>query len=198
MLYQGIARLLPFSVPRVIQFTATSPGAGTSHIAAQFALLVAQRARGPVLLLDAGHRPAARVASRMDLLTAPARPADRSIESAICRLAGMPNLFFARPPASPEFTAYFDEPWAEVLAEARRMFSLVVIDSPSLATHPEAAALARHADGYVLIAKSQRTRGKAFDTARQTIDRLAGAEKLLGVVLNKHKVRFGSRSRRAR
>lgn len=71
---------------------------------------------------------------------------------------------------------------AELLAEARRDYDWVVIDSPPLLPVTDAAVLSRAADGVALVVDVRRT---PLRTARKAVDHLrdVGAP-LLGVVLN--------------
>jgi Mrp family chromosome partitioning ATPase len=67
------------------------------------------------------------------------------------------------------------------LADLRERYDLVVIDTPSLADGHEAAVLAGHADGVLLVSRSDRTRKQALADAAHAVRRARG--KVLGVVL---------------
>jgi capsular exopolysaccharide synthesis family protein len=69
---------------------------------------------------------------------------------------------------------------AEVLDSARRMFDLILIDMPAIATH-NARPMAAHMDGIVMITRAGVTPQDVITNAMDHI----GREKILGVVLNR-------------
>jgi len=68
----------------------------------------------------------------------------------------------------------------EVLESVRRMFDLILIDMPAIATH-NARPMAAHMDGIVMIARAGVTPQDVITNAMDHI----GREKVLGVVLNR-------------
>ena len=67
-----------------------------------------------------------------------------------------------------------------LLAQARREYDWVILDTAPLAVLPDANLLADHVDGAVLVVSAGRTDFELVDTAVKVI----GRERLLGVVLN--------------
>ncbi len=67
-----------------------------------------------------------------------------------------------------------------LLAQARREYDWVILDTAPLAVLPDANLLADHVDGAVLVVSAGRTEFDLVDTAIKVI----GRERLLGVVLN--------------
>jgi len=67
-----------------------------------------------------------------------------------------------------------------LLAQARREYDWVILDTAPLAVLPDANLLADHVDGAVLVVSAGRTEFDLVDTAVKVI----GRERLLGVVLN--------------
>lgn len=162
----------------VVQFIAAEPGAGTSTIAAGYARVAASERGRPVLLVDCaggenrGQRPS----------LAESFGNQRLASQAMQAVEGVPNLVLAR--FSAELHPLLDIGGAQIgplLAALKREFSLVVLDCPA-ATVADAAALARHADGTVLVAAAGRSRADSVRAARTEIERLGG--QIVGCVFN--------------
>ena len=68
----------------------------------------------------------------------------------------------------------------EILREAREMFDYIIIDAPPLGIFTDATVLINHADGALLVVRTNRTR---YSTLERIIEPLP-KERLLGVVLN--------------
>lgn len=151
----------------VIQFVAPHPGAGTTTIAAGFALAAAQSYRRPVLLIDAG---AAHTA------TGPIEPVPT--ETAF--------LFAATIRREPH---HFSDPLAmslnERLADLRRDYHAIVVDCPALGRSPEAVTIARHCDGTALVAAATQSSARDVMAARDAITLVGG--QVLGAVFNRER-----------
>lgn len=68
----------------------------------------------------------------------------------------------------------------EILREAREMFDFVIIDAPPLGIFTDATVLINHADGAILVVRSNRTRYSVIDRLLEPLPK----DRLLGVVLN--------------
>jgi len=68
----------------------------------------------------------------------------------------------------------------EILREAREMFDFVIIDAPPLGIFTDATVLINHADGALLVIRSNRTRISALERAIEPLPK----DRFLGVVLN--------------
>ena len=98
-------------------------------------------------------------------------------------MEGVPNLVRAR--FSADIHPMLDIGGAQIgplLRALRRDFSVIVLDCPP-ASHADAAALGRHADGTVLVAAARATRAPDLRAARETIEQLEG--QVIGVVFNR-------------
>ena len=72
---------------------------------------------------------------------------------------------------------------AEAVATMLADYDFVVFDAPALLTSTDAALLARHSDGVLVVVDTRKTKRREFAAATASLQ-LAGAP-LLGVVLNK-------------
>lgn len=73
--------------------------------------------------------------------------------------------------------------FAELLEFVQSSFDLVVIDSPSLGKHIDAAILASQADGTLIVVKANQTDYRNVITAREQLEKVGA--KIIGIVLNK-------------
>jgi non-specific protein-tyrosine kinase len=73
----------------------------------------------------------------------------------------------------------------EVLSDMKRLFDIVIIDTPPILPVSDALAVASHVDGMVLVCRSGRTRVDALRRATATLQR--GAVRFVGVVVNQEK-----------
>lgn len=171
---------------RTVVFTSARRGEGKTTTAVNFAVACAYGEQR-TLLVDADLRsPQLHTVFSLPnlwglpgLLRAPGRPlADAVVSSDIPYLDVLPAG-----DAVPNAAELLAQPrMAELLAEARRDYEWVVIDSPPLLPVTDAAVISRAAEGIVLVVDVRRTPLRA---ARKAVDQLrdVGAP-LLGVVLN--------------
>jgi capsular exopolysaccharide synthesis family protein len=68
----------------------------------------------------------------------------------------------------------------EILREARELFDYVIIDAPPLGIFTDATVLINHADGAMLVIRTNRTKYSELDRVLEVLPR----ERMLGVVLN--------------
>jgi protein-tyrosine kinase len=73
--------------------------------------------------------------------------------------------------------------FAELLEHVESSFDLIVIDSPSLGTHIDAAILASQADGVLIVIRSKYTDYRNVITAREQLEKVGA--KIIGIVLNR-------------
>jgi succinoglycan biosynthesis transport protein ExoP len=73
----------------------------------------------------------------------------------------------------------------EVLTDMKRLFDIVIIDTPPILPVSDALAVASHVDGMILVCRSGRTRIDALRRAATTLQR--GAVRIVGVVVNHEK-----------
>jgi capsular exopolysaccharide synthesis family protein len=171
---------------KIIQFVGSHSGEGTSTIVRQFAAVFAFKMHKSVLVLDADRiNPVQHVffdvnpGHCLNEATKDGGP----IERAFCQVA-YPRLslcLVSRNSVSPAQVLNAGRLW-EML---RIRFDLVVIDSPPLEVSSDALALARNADGVVLVLEAEKTRWPVVENLRNSIIEYGG--NVLGIVLNKRR-----------
>lgn len=179
---------------RTILVTSSLPSEGKTTVAANLAVVFAQTGKR-VILLDADlRRPG--VHRVFDLpnafgLTNLLRAEELTVDS-VAQSVPEENLRVitsgALPPNPAELLGSnrMQELIKRVVAEA----DVVIVDSPPLQVVTDAAILASHLDGTLLVIGSGRTRKGSVRQARETLDR-AGAH-ILGAVVNRLSERAGT------
>jgi capsular exopolysaccharide synthesis family protein len=147
-----------FHAPSVILVTSASAGEGKTAVALNLAAWLARSAR--VMLVDADLRSAG-LSRRLGLPRYDAGLNELISHSAPYRSClaqtGLRNLHVIRSgtlPRRPEQVLQSSR-MAQTLELAKRYYSHIVIDSPSMNEYADAKALARHADAVVLVADAQ-------------------------------------------
>jgi protein-tyrosine kinase len=187
--FQLIQRVffLQTQTPRVVVFAGVDHGNGCSRICIQAAEALESNGRGPVCLVDANFRSPSlsRVFSAANHHgLADSLFSDEPIKS-FAKPLHTDRLWLLSPGSvardshgllsSSRLRARFDE--------LRNEFDHVVVDAPPLTHYPDAVALARAADGFVLVLEANSTRREA---AVRISDNLRAAQiRVLGAVLNK-------------
>lgn len=75
------------------------------------------------------------------------------------------------------------EKFKELLESVDECFDIIIIDSPSLGKHIDAAILAAQADGTLIVVKSNYTDYRNVKTAKEQLEKVGA--RIIGVVLNK-------------
>jgi capsular exopolysaccharide synthesis family protein len=169
-------------------FTSTEPGAGKSTLAANYAL-VASLTQTRVLLIDGDLRQPAiheifrlpRSPGLVELLSSGGRLEDFVVRSEAS--IGQLDILRAGQLMWRPGDLLSSPRMGDVLAEARRAYNLVVIDSPPLPSAPDAASLAAHGGVDVLLVVRRSTKRRAVREAARTTERV-GAN-LRGVIVNR-------------
>jgi capsular exopolysaccharide synthesis family protein len=185
--FRGLRNALCFgaSGPRVVQVASPQGGEGKSTVSANLAVSAAQSGL-KVLLIDADlRRPAADRLFGVQagpglaaLLTGEAEPPEAVRESGIPGLTVLP----AGPTVYNPAELLTSPRLKELLDAARERYDLVVVDTPALLPVTDAGAVARQADGVVLVLHAAKTDKAHARRAREVVE-AAGAT-LLGVVVN--------------
>ncbi|MBA4064147.1 MAG: hypothetical protein C0501_10625 [Isosphaera sp.] len=171
---------------QVVQVTGPGPGDGATTVAANLAAALA-RADKRVILVDGDFR-RPRVHATFGLADPPvglaavlADKADLADAVYPCEVANLSLLPAGPRPGGP--AELLTSPrLAEVLAELKATYDLVVLDTPPVLSVGDPAAVAPQVDGVVLVFRATPDAGPAAARAK---DELAGAGgKLLGVVVN--------------
>ncbi len=158
-------------VPRVLILVSSQSGEGTSTVAMQFALTLAQDSRIRTLLVDLHARRPAH----------PALPQSGADGTVLAHLDVLPLAELYRsagaiPPAE-----------ARAALEAYgSAYDWLVLDGPPVLESPDAATLAAIADGVVIVVQAHRTKRPVLARAADLL-RKAGS-RVLGSVLNRRRL----------
>lgn len=165
---------------KLIMIVSAVAGEGKTLTSVNLALTLSGSYQRRVLLIDCDlRRPSVHAAFQIpgtpgvaDITTLGAIPAVRITE----RLSVVPAGKMEGDPMG----VLTSDAMTTLLAQARREYDWVLLDTAPLAVLPDANLLADHVDGAVLVVSAGRTQ---FDLV-QTAVKVIGRERLLGVVLN--------------
>ncbi|MEZ4417871.1 MAG: polysaccharide biosynthesis tyrosine autokinase [Gemmatimonadota bacterium] len=170
---------------RTVAFTSPGPNEGKSTSAVNLAVLIA-RQRERILLVDADlRRPALHLA-----LGLPRQPGLADVLAGTVTLDDalqidvLPNLdvLTAGPSADSPSDLLTSRAMEDLLAVLESRYNYVIVDSPPILAVTDAAVLAAHVDGTVLVVRSGATDQRAALRARTQLERVG--VRILGVLLN--------------
>ena len=103
----------------------------------------------------------------------------------IINSTNLENFYFITCGPKPQISADIlsSKKFAELLEQVEASFDLIVIDSPSLGKHIDAAILASQADGTLIVIAANQTDYRNVITVKEQLEKV-GAN-IIGVVLNK-------------
>ncbi|HMY74176.1 MAG TPA: polysaccharide biosynthesis tyrosine autokinase, partial [Blastocatellia bacterium] len=169
---------------QIVTITSTLAGEGKTSTAINLALAIAQSKEKRVLIIDGDlRRPnvAAYLGARVKTGLGEILTGDGEALDSIFTLEGLELyvLPVSREAANPT-ELLSSERFSEMLAELRRYFDFILIDSPPVMPFADTRLLANHSDALVLVVRA----GLApYETVEKAIEALPAA-KMLGVVLN--------------
>jgi non-specific protein-tyrosine kinase len=173
---------------RTVLLTGAGSGEGTTTIAANLAVAVAEAGQR-VLLVDCNLRqPALHAAFGLPLSPGlsnllAANQSEPTIEST--SVPGLSLIAAGDPPPNPaEFIA--SARLTALLGRLRERFDLVLLDTPPVGIVTDAAVLAPRVDGVILVVSAGRTRRDLAKRAQQQLETVGA--RLLGAVLNHAKL----------
>jgi len=156
---------------------------GKSTVAIGIAVAMARQANARVLLVDANFRSPA-LAEMFGLSSEPGlreflmgSPAEQVIQR-----TGEPRLSLLSAGSAGSIAGLLPK-LPDGLSALCEGFDYVVFDGDSTLTSSEAALLAQHVDGVILVAECEKTKREIISLCTEKLARLGG--KVLGVVLNK-------------
>ena len=170
---------------RSVLFSSPGPGEGKSTTVVNFAVMLAQQGQR-VLLVDADlRRPA--LHRSLDLLREPGLTnlliGDATVREAV-RPSVLPNLdVLPSGPFPPNPSELLNsKAMKRLLEELEGRYSLVIVDSPPVLAVTDAAVLAVHTDGAVLVLRLGETEQRAAERSVEQLRRLG--VRVFGAVLN--------------
>ena len=185
-LYAGVRLLQSSGTPQVLLVTSALPAEGKTTVATNLAIAMSQHCR--TCLVDADLRKPG-VAAALSLnaergLSAVLTGLVR-LEDALIPSGSIANLFVL--PSGSMTTAaghlILSRAMGGVLRQLRQRFDCVIIDCPPVLPYADGRALARGADGVVLVGRSGVTTRAAMTQAVQLLENAQGAP-VITIVLN--------------
>jgi len=171
----------------VVAVSSPSVGDGKTTTAINLAGALAQSPEARVLLIDADlRRPS--VARSLGLQTSPSPGLVGMLLDGTLPLAHtvrqrapftLDILPAGDPPAAP-YELLRSARLAEVIAEARKRYDYIVLDSPPLVGLPDCRVLANFADGFVVVVAAHRTPKRLVQDALEVVE----PTKMIGLVFN--------------
>lgn len=172
---------------KAILITSSVHGEGTSSVCSQFARSLAQGGQENVLLVDANLRSPVlhdlfgleRKGGLVELMEGTASASE------VVKKTDFPGLFVitsgqsARDPSGLLSSPHLKE----ALAQWKRRYSYVLIDSSPALAYADAVILSRLIDGVLLVVQAGKTRWEVIHRAHDTLSNIKAP--LLGVVLNR-------------
>jgi capsular exopolysaccharide synthesis family protein len=171
----------------VVAVSSPSVGDGKTTTAINVAGALAQSPESRVLLIDADlRRPS--VARSLGLQTAPSPGlvgmlVDRTLPLAHTVRQRAPFTLEILPAGDPPAAPYEllrSAGLAEVIAEARKRYDYVVLDTPPLVGLPDCRVLANVVDGFVVVVAAHRTPKRLIQDALEVVE----PAKMIGLVFN--------------
>lgn len=172
---------------QVVAVTSATSGEGKTLTSVNLAGALAQNRNARVLLLDADLREP-RVAQACGLpadqpgLVALLRRGGRDLRSSVARVeeARLDVLSCERTRVDP-YEALRSSAFASVIAQARREYRFVIVDTPPMVPVPDSGLLDSLIDGYLLVVAANLTPRKLVGEALNSLD----PKSLLGLVFNR-------------
>jgi receptor protein-tyrosine kinase len=170
---------------QVILITSPMSHEGKSTVASNLAITLAQAGRS-VLLIDADLRcPTQHLVHKLQRgrgmvqLLNGSQAIDDLVQSS--GIAGL-NLLCAGPETHNPAELLMSARFGEIIAEARRTYDMVIVDSPPILMVTDSAIAATQVDGIVLVARVGQTRRQNAQRAVETLKELGTP--ILGAVIN--------------
>lgn len=172
---------------RVITLTSSTPNEGKSSLSFQLAVSFAE-ADNRVLFIDADIRKSVLVgrykAEGNKFGLTHYLSGQKTIDDVICNtdINNMDMIFAG--PVSPNPTELLSgDLFADLIGKAREEYDYVIIDAPPLGSVIDAALIARHVDGTIIVVESGAISYKMVQHVKEQLEK--GECRILGVVLNK-------------
>ncbi|MBN1510508.1 MAG: polysaccharide biosynthesis tyrosine autokinase [Phycisphaerae bacterium] len=200
--YRNIRTALFFSLPaeeaRVLVISSAGPGDGKTTTATNLALIIAQSGKR-VLLIDADfRRPMVHRIYGLngDVGLSSVLVGEVKLEEAVQKTAydlevldNLDILTAGPKPANPT-ELLESQSMKNLLAEARKKYDRIIIDTAPVLFVSDTAVLSATADGVIMVVRAEKRRGAHAARARKQIEKVKG--RVIGGILNRVQVtRFG-------
>jgi protein-tyrosine kinase len=186
-LVQNVFLLHGKESPRVVSFAGIDSGNGCSWICARVAEILASQRLGSVCLVDANlHSPSLPemfgVSNHYGLSDALCKNGSIQEFTKVVRSDNL-SLLSCGSQAAASLSLLNSEKMKARVAELRKQFDYILIDSPPLNAYSDGVAVGQLSDGLVLVLEANSTRREA---AAKVVEDLRAAQiKILGAVFNK-------------
>lgn len=184
----AVERACPSEGCRVVAITSAVPGDGKTLTAANYAGAIAKAGQARVLLVDADlRRPSIARLLGHDVhhgwgLVDAILDRRLSLEQIAWRLEAFNlSIVTSRRPQADTYEILASGRFGELVAEARKRFDYVVLDTPPVLPAPDSRLLAQWIDGYVVVVGADKTPRRLVE---ETLA-LLGPAKILGLVFNR-------------
>jgi protein-tyrosine kinase len=182
-LYQSLESALPGITRKVVLFSASRAGEGTTTVVREFAMTLSLVFKASVLVVDANPNHGAALAFN----TAEAAPLSnllRGLRASDAGAAKHPGVTLAIFDQGVLNGSAGPTDAGVSLGDAlRQHFDYVLFDAPALGSSATAVSLARYVDGVVVVIDSERTRWPVVENTKKAYESIGA--KVLGVILNK-------------
>ena len=173
---------------QVVVFSAVEPGSGCTFICTRTAEILANQLEEPVCLVDANFRSSG-LAEHFEFENAAGTPQDEEwtvmpvgTNYEKTKTSNLWLVSYRPAPADCPRRASLER-FQALIDDLRKEFTYVLIDAPPLNEYPDAALLARMADGLVMVLEANNTRRETARKAKDMLD--ASGIPVLGAILNK-------------
>ena len=172
---------------KVVMMASAVASEGKSLTSSNLALTFSESYKRSVLLIDGDlRRPSLHTIFGLDsspgLCEGLQAPEDRKLP--LHRVSSNLTVLTAGTPTTNPMAALSSERMRRLVEEARETFEWIVIDTPPIGLLSDASLLSQIADGAILVVKAGST---PYDLVQRAVAAL-GADRLLGVVLNRAEV----------
>ena len=172
--------------PRVIAVSSPTVGDGKTTTAINLAGVLAEGESARVLLIDADLRNPS-IGARLGIprsspgLTSALRGRGVTLDSLVtCRRPFNLDVLTAGESSKAPYELLKSSTFADLLADARRRYEFVIVDTPPIVSLPDCQLIGTMVDGFIVVVAAHRTPKKLVEEALNSLDQ----EKVLGFIFN--------------
>lgn len=170
---------------QTILVTSPEPGTGKSTIAANLAIVYAQKGKKTLLIDGDMRKPTVHMTFNMSNHLGLSTNLTKALElSESCQRTDVKNLFILPsgiiPPNPAELLS--SKRMEYLMTAIRKIFDIIIIDSPPITVVSDALILASQTDGVILVVRKKVTKKEKLKQATEQIDMVKAP--IIGVVFN--------------